>query len=269
MSTTSLSQPSIFRRIGRPIFLLLLCNRFVGSLIGLSHRQRLNVYGLVIDCSSPVVNPVHKALMFWGLYEHREIDAVHRFMRRDLDVIELGGSIGAVTTHIAAVLEPSRRLISVEANPAVIDQLEHSVRLNSPSCRLTVVNAAFAHDHREDVTTLLAVGDDSTASYVTDIEEARHRKTIRVPRKTLGELLREHMIDDYALVVDIEGGEACLLEREWGALQRCRQLIAEFHECEWDGQRFRESDLVRLAEEKHGFRLHFRNGPVYVFERPA
>jgi FkbM family methyltransferase len=260
---------STIRRLGRPIFLALFCNKVFGALVGAIYRQRLDLFGLVLDSRSPVVSPVFKSLIFWKLYEHREIKAVQTEMRSDLDVVELGGSIGAVTAHIAAVLEDRRRLITVEPNPALLGQLQKTVLDNTPDCRLTVINAALAYAAQGPSTVEFVVDDNSTLSRIKGIDQPRHATTVRVPAVTLAALLDQYGIDDYVLVCDIEGAEVGFLMSDRDSLARCRQCIIELHKCLWNGTSYSEEDLALLIQKDLGFRLRSQNGPVYVFDRAA
>src|SRR4051794_25130001 len=105
-----------------------LCSTPVGQLISLLGRNVVRSDSSSIRVASPFVKPSTKAALFWGFYESAERRFVTRYLRRDLDVVELGGSIGVVSSLIASRLEGHARLISVEANPGLIDVLSSNVR---------------------------------------------------------------------------------------------------------------------------------------------
>ena len=73
--------------------------------------------GRVIDTNDFAVSAWVRTLVFWGIYETAELRLIERHLPRDIDVIELGGSIGVIAAQIAGHLIPGTRLISVEANP--------------------------------------------------------------------------------------------------------------------------------------------------------
>src|ERR1700733_14422719 len=76
-------------------------------------------------------------------YELPERRAVLRYLRRDLPVVELGGSMGggACTTN-KLLRDPSAHVV-VEANPLVIPQLELNRKLNGRG--FEILNCAIAY----------------------------------------------------------------------------------------------------------------------------
>src|SRR4051812_6437349 len=89
----------------------LLCSSFIGNLLSRAYSDRIPNGGLVVDTSHPSVTPQLTASIFWRIYEGAEIRFVHQFLRPDLDVIELGSSIGVLSCHIKQRLLPSCKLI--------------------------------------------------------------------------------------------------------------------------------------------------------------
>ena len=71
--------------------------------------------------------PLGGSLIFWGFYESAELRLIRKHLPATLDVVELGGSLGVVAAHIGQRLEPGRQLISVEANPALIEALRTNI----------------------------------------------------------------------------------------------------------------------------------------------
>ncbi|MGB8852064.1 MAG: FkbM family methyltransferase [Pirellulales bacterium] len=259
------------RDLLRPAALAVLCNPAFGSLLAWLSRDKINLQGLLFDTSSKVISPYVKALIFWGLYEFREINAVRRFMRRDLDVIELGGSVGAVTAHIGTVLQHDRRLVTVEANPLLADQLKHAVLLHAPHCRLSVVSKAVDYGNSLNGPVSFSIKSDTTVSQIAELGNRVRSEsaTLQVPTTTLHELVCNFSIDDYVLVADIEGAEIPMLFSEAAALARCQQIIIELHHGYWANRHWAPRDVAAIMENEHGFTLEHQNGPVYVFARPC
>lgn len=233
--------------------------RVVGALLG----DRIPIRGCVIDTHAPGIQPEIKAMLLFRLYESAEIRFVQRYLRGDLDVVELGGCLGVVSSQIAKRLRPGRRLLTVEANPRLLDVIRKNVRANAPGTALTVVHAAIDYGS-EAAETSFAFGDvsiDSTLASASDL-----RPTTRVPRTTLARLLADHDVGEYVLVSDVEGAEAGLLARDGAALARCRQVVIELHPATFDG---RSVSVDELAEgfARLGFERVDAYGPVHVFGR--
>ena len=68
--------------------------------------------------------------LFTNKYEARNADAVARYLKRDMPVIELGGSMGVVACVTNKLLTDPTAHVVVEANPLAIPQLELNRKLN-------------------------------------------------------------------------------------------------------------------------------------------
>jgi FkbM family methyltransferase len=248
--------PSVRRRMAAS-----LSSRPMGWLVGRLYRDVVPCYGLRFHVPTPPVSPRTKAQMWLGIYEGGEIRFVRRWLRQDLDLVELGSSLGVVASHCAQRMLPDRRMVCVEANPALIPVLRANLARHAEGRRIDVVQRAIDYDGSE---VTLIVGENTSGSFVG----AGRDGGVRVPTTTLRELLHEHEIGRYALVCDIEGAEAGLLEEDRAALERCQQAIVELHDTQWRGKTLRVEALADRFHEA-GFVERARHGPVYVFERPA
>jgi FkbM family methyltransferase len=235
-----------------------LCRPAIGRLVAAATGDRVLNRGATIDTGSPLVLPEVKASLYWGFYESAEIRFVQRYLPADLDVVELGASIGVVSAHIARRLAKGRRLLCVEPNPGLHGLVERNVGLNASGVALRMVHGAVAYGGssvrfavaRKNIDSRIAVDGDG----------------VHVPAVRLGALLQQEGLGDYALVSDIEGGEAALLAEDGGALARCRLVIAELHATEHGGRAVSVEDLV-CSLVGLGFSIVDRHGPVVVARR--
>ena len=243
----------------------ILCNPVAGRLISAAFRDQVPSRGVRVDTSSPSVLPSTKAALFWGIYESAEARFVQSYLRRDLDVVELGSSLGVISAQIARRLGPSGTLICVEANPHLIGVIEKNVRRNCALARNRIVHGALSYDRGEKRSHVaFAIDADNTASSLAG--GGVGGEVVQVPALTLGELLNEHGVGEYTLVSDVEGAEIGFIEND-GELSRCRQLIIELHEADWGGRHFTVEEMRETLERRHGFRTRARHGPVFVFEK--
>src|SRR6185437_3344965 len=97
----------------------LLCNGAVGKLIyklsaGKIPSLRYLPYRFVVprQYSMPAIH----ASIFWGFYESAEIRLINKFLNPDLPVIELGGSLGIISSFILNKLNSNTSLTVVEPN---------------------------------------------------------------------------------------------------------------------------------------------------------
>lgn len=242
-----------------------LCNPVFGWLLRAACHQRIRYRDCIIDVSSDLVTLSNVARLFWGFYEGYELEFIRRFLGRDLDVIELGSSLGVTSCHIRRILEDQRKLVCVEANPNLISLLRLNLALNFPGRHIPIVNAAIdctkggsevkiELNHNSLFSKLAAATDSALPTCV-------------VPTTTLSSLIRDHEIGNYALVCDIEGGEAGIIMHDRVDLGRCRQVIIELHSVVLDGRRVTVEQLSEALQRRHGFSLRARRGHVFVFER--
>ncbi len=226
----------------------------VGTAIGLAFRDRIPFRGERIDTSFASVTPEVKAMLFWRLYETGEVQFIHRYLGSSLDVVELGGSIGAVSRHILRTLgtgPDAPRLVIVEANPDLLEVLTKNV-----GGRANILHRAVAYGAP-------SVSFNISASSLGGSVGADSGRLVTVPTTTLSEIRATASLGDYALVCDIEGAEHAMVANETAELQRCRRLVIELHDFEGASA----ESLAKSIESTHGFRRLASRGPVYAFTR--
>jgi FkbM family methyltransferase len=237
----------------------------IGRIIARVFHDEIPNMGCVIETRSPLVVPRIKAKLFLRGYEPVEINFVKRYLQPDRDVIDLGSSLGVVASHIGRKLNAGRRVICVEANPALLDIIRANVTRNAPHVQVEIVSGAVEYplDRRELVE--LALGFDNLVAHIVEDEVAA--QGIFVPVISLTEIIRQYAVGDYTLVSDIEGSEAGLLATDAAALTQCRQMIIELHHTVRHERIVWAEELAAELREQHGFRQIDRRGMVYVFEK--
>jgi FkbM family methyltransferase len=209
-----------------------------------------------------IVNQLYSSV-FWGFYESAEIRLVERFLRNDLNVIELGGSSGVVSSHIVRKLDQSCNFIVAEMNTDLITILKTNIENhNLNGCNVRVLNNAVSYTG--EYIYLQTSNNSTETSILGNASEMGEKKIFAV---RLSELVKLISGKDYALVSDIEGAEAELFIEESDALSNCSQLIIELHQTEYKGQLFTVTDLRDLIVFKHDFSLVQQDGFVYYFTK--
>ena len=247
----------------------------VGRGLAVLFRDRLPAHGLRVQTDFAGISPVTKAKLFWGLYEAGEIRAIRAFLRPGLPVVELGGSIGVVSSVLARQISPGGRLVVAEPDPALAALIRRNVALNAPGVDVTVVETAVEYAHAGQPTVTFETGTTNTVGRIAGTAAAgtaaagtrAAARLATVARTTLADLLAAHGIGPFVLVCDIEGAEAGLFASDAEALAACRQIIIELHATHWQSRPVGIDGLVAQALG-HGFTLRDRRGPVCVFERP-
>lgn len=233
----------------------------MGRAIAWLTRDNFRSRGLRVNTAHPAIKPVVKAMLFWNMYESAEIRFVQRYLQRDVDVVELGSSLGVMACQIRARIEPERKLLCVEASAQLAPVIRKNLALNGLEANTTVVSGAIDYSGAESVS--FAEGGNTLQGQKAEAGA----QTTSTRAVTLEKLLADHEIADYALVCDIEGAEAGILFQGQNSLARCRQIVIELHEAEFNGRRVSVDEMADALVTQHGFRQVDRYGTVCVFAR--
>lgn len=197
-----------------------------------------------------------KMAMLTNGYELQERLAITRYLRRDLPVVELGGSIGVVACLTNKLLKDRKAHVVVEANPFAIPHLERNKQRNR--CAFEIVNRAIAY--RTDTVTFRP----SSKMCGNSITSEGDQPPVTVPTVQLGELVRSHGFERFTLVCDIEGLECDLVANEADVLRNADTIIMETH-ARLMGARRNDSMMERLQEL--GFTMLEETGFVVVLRQ--
>ena len=249
-----------FPRLKRLVGSIICCNLF-GRFIGFVYRDRIPFNGGRIDVNGVRVPPKNKALLFWGLYESSEYRYVRDYLLPDLPTIELGSSIGAISSQIAKRLRTNTLLICVEGNPRVQSVLQRNLAANASHLSTQVVNAVVAYGRKQIA---FGLSDDNLSSYID--REQSDVVEVQIPTVQLAELVKSLPEPRYQLVADIEGAEAAILVHDAESLLNCQRVIIELHATQFEGNTFSVDDLCSKFHAI-GFRTLAQYGPVAVFEK--
>lgn len=241
----------------------LLSHPAVGRVLGTVYRDRLPSGDVTVNVRGAAVHPSVKAMIYWGIYESAERRFVRRYIVGDRDVVELGSSLGVVSSEIARKLKPGRRLICVEANVELIPVIERNVRANAPSALVRTLHAAIyppSLNGRKQVP--FALG---THNFNSSVRSNGETSDNYVPRLGLDDVLREAGVGEFDLVSDIEGGEVAFLVSQPESLRSCRRAVIEFHATACDGVAFTSDELLERFVAL-GFRCRAQYGRVCVLD---
>ncbi len=252
------------------LFFNLLCNPVMGSIIQSTFGDsvpdiRWKGFRFFIDKHR--VAKRFTASIFWGFYESSEIRFVEKFLDKDRDVLELGSSIGVVSSHIAAKLNKSSRLVCIEANPQLLDSINTNItRHIAKDASFQVINCAISYDVEK---VHFASTSNNTDTRVKKNKSSTSSDEIVVDARTLSSILKETDLGEYTLVSDIEGSEVEIFMNETDCLQKCRQLFIELHDTSYRDQSYTPQGVAELIQSRHGFKLVSQHGPVYYFNRKS
>jgi FkbM family methyltransferase len=205
---------------------------------------------------SGVTNGSIRIELMTNKYESAERRAVVRYLRRDMPVVELGGSMGVVACVTNKLLQNPTRHVVVEANPLAIPQLELNRKLNG--CQFEVVNRAIAYG-TSSVT--FSPSSDLAGSSIT---RAGDQAPVTVSTVGLADLVRDRGFGRFNLVCDIEGLEYDLVCQEADVLKQADTVILETHARYIGEEKFR---MMMAKLDELGFRIVEQIGFVLVLQQ--
>jgi len=220
-----------------------------------AHRKKVSFDGCTFSLQG-IVDESMRAQLFTNNYEAEERRAVARYLRRDLPVVELGGSMGVVACVTNRLLINKKAHLVVEANPLAIPHLELNRKLNH--CKFEIVNRAIAYG--VDSVTFRP----SSSLCGNSITADGDLPPVTVETVQLGELVRTRDFRRFNLVCDIEGLEYDLVCQKSEVLKMADTIIMETHARYFgeDKLRFMMSKLQDL-----GFNLVEETGFVVVLRK--
>ncbi|KAA2317192.1 FkbM family methyltransferase [Pseudooceanicola sediminis] len=199
-----------------------------------TYDEILDLHGIKVPLYADVVTPKIERQMRVGHYEAGESRAARAFVRAGDRVLELGGGLGVISSVVGRI-EGVEKVLSIEANPQLIEVIRETQRLNGVD-RCEVRHGVIDSHDRDSVA--FYVRPDFWASSMTpdapvsgaqsgavDAERPGHHETVSVPGLSLDRLVQEFRPS--VLIADIEGGELDLFESS--ALNGVRTIIIELH----------------------------------------
>ncbi len=253
-------------KIFKAIIYTILCNRFTGWLILTVFKKhipdiRSKNYSFVV--SNPSAQRKTIASIFFGFYERGETRFINKYLNPNLDVIELGCSLGIVSSHLIHKLQNGSQLILIEPNPYLQQTIKENVSKHNPNnIRFQLLNYAVGYGSKN---VRLNITNDSTASKIVN-DDFNVGKSIMVETISLNSVVNKFKLSDYALVCDIEGSEIEWILNEGESLKNCRQLLIELHAVNY-GRHYTVNEIKDIIVQKHNFKLVDWKGPVCYFEK--
>lgn len=235
---------------------VMLVNKLTGFILSLFKKQKVLFQGVYIDKKS--LNYTQLAALTFNLYESKEILFLNNYLRTDLPCIELGSSIGIVSSQICKLNKNKK--IFVEANPNLIKTIHANLLLNKFS-DFEIINAAIAYGTGDTVSFNFG-----NSNLTGTINQSKKQQAI-VNKTNLKNILKQDPeITEFTLVMDIEGAELALIENEAESLMNCKQIIAEFHDINLKDKKISFKD-IKDKYLQHQFKLKAEYYNRYVFER--
>lgn len=235
-----------------------ICNPFLGKVVRKIYGSELRRRNLKIDIASNEIRDKVVMMLFWNLYEKSEIILARKYITGKYPVVELGGSIGVVSSILGSQLG-SQRLITVESDPNLTPLIEKNLQLNGVK-NFQVIHGAISNEQHVYFTP----GKLNTGG---NISHRQSPETLEVPSLSLGDLIRNNSLEEFTLVSDIKGAESSFILERPDDLKKCKDMIIELHRCRGqNGSFYKVSDLKEKIKNL-GFDILEDQGPVIYASR--
>lgn len=183
-----------------------------------------------------------------GEYEGPEARGALSVVKPSDRVLELGSGLGVVGAAVTVNCRPER-MISYEANPALIPEIERLYALNGITHLISVRNRVLmAGDDRPESVTFHVNGKSFLGSGLQE-DTVRNAQAVEVPTEAWEDARAE--LSPTVLVMDIEGAELDLLRH--ADLTGIRAVILEFHPGHYGKPGVREAKNILQSQ---GFAKH-------------
>lgn len=236
----------------------LIVNKFTGYLLSLFIKESINFQNTKIKIKH--LNYAQIAALYFNIYESKEVLFINKYLNKKIPCIELGSSLGIVSCQIGKLNKNKK--IFIEANSTLKNTIESNLQLNGID-NYEVINAAISYDKNGYIE--FSISDNNLTGKINHSQN-RSSNLIRVKSTTLKEVIDKAGFEEYVLVMDIEGAEYELILNEAKSLTNCSQIIAEFHDFEYNNRTIKFQEIASLYLE-NGFKLVESYHNRYVFER--
>lgn len=224
------------------------------------HGGNFDYHGIPVTVPERVPFAIKKKIIR-GEYEEPERQLISRYLRRDLPLVELGGSLGIVSAFANLIVDPHLPYVIVEANSGLIEICRANASASGSPARIEVVHAACAY-HVPEVSFLV-----SDNIHGNRIAQTGTDRCATVPALTLAAIVEPRIgTAPYSLIMDIEGAEWDVFENDEDVLRRCALAIIELHPEVFEE---RGGSVARFTEMAHaiGLNLTEQVGNSYAFLR--
>jgi len=154
---------------------------------------------------------ISRTIFYFGFWEPNNSSLISSILRPGDVFVDIGANIGYYTLLASTLVGSGGRVVSIEASPAIFEQLRTNVVLNKAS-NVRMVNIAVSDSTGQ--LPLYGGGRWNRGATSTAPRQPGQALEATVPAAPLDRLLSDDEMQRVALVkIDIEGGETPVLER--------------------------------------------------------
>jgi len=243
----------------KKVIVHILTSHIAATLIKSVYGRFIPFFNVKIDVSDMVVSEREITHIFWRIYEKAEVRLIRKYYDGSMPVVELGSSIGVISSLLGKMKKPEVPLFCIEANEQLIPTLTSNLQVNQ------VQNYQILHK---------AVGPKDEASvYFSFAPSSLNSKIskastdISVDTINLIDFVEDQKLNDFFLICDIEGAEIYIIEEQIDFFTKCTIAVIELHNITHEGKYYSREMLNEMILKKTDFALAEQYRHVYVYKR--
>lgn len=208
-------------------------------------------------------NSISKFLMRFNLYEKKERSLVSKLLN-NTNIIEAGGGIGLISMYLKKKVA-NKKLVILEPNRKMNDLILNNFEINKINLKnIKILNYALSYKNKKKERFFTYEIDMANSiSKKNQNYNFKKKKTEFVDTISLNSLIKKFKINNFQLVMDIEGEELNVLTKKNRWIKNCLSILVENH--------LSNPDLKKLNKyiENKGFKLIDSKENVYLFMKES
>ncbi len=179
-------------------------------------KSEVHFEGIMLTKNNKILTPEIKSLIRNKLYEKNEMLAIEKLEMYGENLIDLGSSIGLTSLKVS-MNTSNKKIILVEP---ILEYLNYS----KTQLERIKNNSYFFENKAIDYSRKDRFIYKDTNNLLSKLNEKTGEKVSKI---TISEILEKYSIDNYNLIIDIEGNSFDPLFNEGAALKNCKKIIIE------------------------------------------
>ena len=210
----------------------------------------------------PEKDSISNFLLKFGMWESKERYLI-KFMDKNIDTIEAGGGIGTMSIFLRDYIGSNSKLLILEPNPKLTKIIKKNFELNKFDDfeKNIIIQKALSHQEKGEVKFYEFDEPFENKLSLDSYEYTKQtNKFLSVETTNINGLLKEYDIDNFQLIIDVEGEELNIIKEQNQWLSKCKYIMFEAHH---ESKKF-QSIINSLND--NNFELYKKNYNVYLFK---
>ncbi len=204
-------------------------------------------------------DPITKFLMKFDIYEKKERTLLKK-MLPDTDIIEAGAGVGLISMYLKKKIK-NNRLFMIEPNIEMNQIIKKNFKLNNFDEReINLLNFGLSDNEKVDVPFFKFESDMANTVSTETLDYNLKKKDItKIDTLSINSIVNKYNIQDFQLVLDIEGEETNVLKKNNDWMKNCKSILLENHL-----PKIKLQELNKYVVNK-GFKIIDKKENVFLF----